>query len=160
MSMFIFNPTMEFLIPFLFVLAVVFGLLELTLKAWSRPVKLMIALALSFFSVGYQPFVTALWSYLPSITWFFIAMFFVAFMVKMFGIKKRTNPLETMAIQGGILFVLLAVGWTVADQYSFIIPILGTVENLLLLVSAAFILMIFWTAFKIGIQETQAQPKQ
>ena len=153
MELFVIEPTMQFMIPFLFVLAIVLGVLELSLKDWSKPVKVVLSVAIAFFATSYQPFVSALWSYLPNITWFFIIMFFIAFIMELFGIRKagtRASP-ESMMIQGAILFILLATGYMIIQEFPGVqVPFIGGPENLLLLVGIFFVLAIFWTAFKIG----------
>jgi len=71
--------SMQFMIPFLFILAIIFGVLQLASPIKNKAANLIIALAISFFAASYGPFMTILWSYLPSITWFFIVMFFIVF---------------------------------------------------------------------------------
>lgn len=147
-----FDLTPEFLIPFLFVLAVVFGVLNLTNVFKSRAVSFVIALAIAFFAASYQPFTTLLWAQLGNITTFFIVMFFIAFLLEVFGVRKvaqRAIP-ESMAMQGAILFILLGVGYMIVDKIPQL-PFIGGGQNLLLLIGVIFILMIFWSAFKLGL---------
>lgn len=142
----------QFFIPFLFTLAIVFGVLELTPIFQNRPVKVVIAVAMAFFAATYEPFTTILWSYLPTVTWFFIAMFFVAFLAEMFGMRKRSSePLLTIISQSFIFFVLLSVGWMVKDIFTFDIPVIGGPDNVLFIVGLGFILSIFWKAYYIGL---------
>ncbi|MDD5416536.1 MAG: hypothetical protein PHU12_01015, partial [Candidatus Aenigmarchaeota archaeon] len=75
----IFDITTQFLISFLFILAIVFGVLEKASPIKNKAANLIIALAISAFSASYTPFMSVLWSYLPSVTWFFIVMFFLVF---------------------------------------------------------------------------------
>lgn len=153
MPAFAFNLTTEFLIPFMFTFAILLGVLELSLKTWSKPVKTIISLTIAFFATSYQPFTAALWSLLPSITWFFIIMFFLVFILEIFGIRKAGQKAEpgTLVIQGAILLVLMGTGYYIIRAFPGIdIPFVGGPENILLLIGIFLILTIFWTAFKIG----------
>ncbi|MEM5872562.1 MAG: hypothetical protein QXD55_01745, partial [Candidatus Aenigmatarchaeota archaeon] len=82
----------QILIPFLFVLAVVFGILELIKIFRNRGVNFLIALSIAFFTVTNTSFVNMLWSYFGSITTFFIIMFFIAFTFEVFGLRKGQHP--------------------------------------------------------------------
>ncbi|MCD6477177.1 MAG: hypothetical protein J7K26_03405 [Candidatus Aenigmarchaeota archaeon] len=157
MPAFIFEPTMDFFIPFLFVLAIVLGVLEFTLKNWSKPVKVVISLAIAFFAVSYPPFVATLWSYLPSITWFFIIMFFLVFIMEVFGIRKNHRvDKEAMIIQGAVLFILLGTGYFIVQNLPITtLPFIGNTENLIFLIGIIFILLLFWSAFKVGPEKQQ-----
>jgi hypothetical protein len=163
MPAFIFEPTMEFIIPFLFVLAIVFGVLQLVNVFKNKAVNVVIGLAIAFFAVSYSPFTTLLWSQFGNITIFFIAMFFIAFTIQLFGIKRAKDwmgYISTMMTHGGILFILLVIGFS----YSHLIPelpFIGSGQNLLLLVSIIFVASIFWGAFMAGLfQMATPQPKK
>lgn len=145
------NMSMDFMIPFIFVLAIVFGSLELTGIFKNKAVHFMIALAISLFASTYQPFITVLWANIGIIIWFFIAMFFILFVTKVIGLrggKKVTH--EALMIYGVVLFVLLAVGWTAIERLSINLPYIGGGENLYILIAVVIILVIFFLAFKMG----------
>ncbi|MBU3904581.1 MAG: hypothetical protein KJ906_00320 [Nanoarchaeota archaeon] len=147
------DPIMQFFVPFLFVFAIVFGVLELaTPKKMNRSVIVIISLAITFFAISYSPFITMLWAYLPTITWFFIAMFFIAFLLELFGLRSKqpfATP-EKVILSGVVLFLLLTIGWSVIDQIPGKIPLVGDAENLLLLLGIIFIAIIFWAAFRMN----------
>jgi amino acid transporter len=141
------------LIPFLFVLAIIFGVLELTHVFRNRGVNFLIALAISFFTISNTAFVNALWSYFGVITAFFIFMFFIAFILEVFGFRKPKHPQESreegMIVIGAILLLLLTFGF----MYSSMIPelpFIGGGSNVIILFAIIFILVIFWMAFKVG----------
>ena len=160
MPAFIFEPTMQFIIPFLFILAIVFGVLQLVNVFKNKAVNVVIALTIAFFASSYGPFTSLLWSQFGNITIFFIAMFFIAFIMQIFGFKRPKDPREyasPMMLHGGILFVLLAIGFAYSDLLPTL-PFIGGGENILLLIGIVFILVIFWGAFKIGLFQ-MAVPK-
>jgi hypothetical protein len=138
------------LIPFLFVLAIVFGILELTKIFKNRGVNFLIALAIAFFSITNAAFVNMLWTYFGSITTFFIIMFIVAFVLEVFGLRKGGHPpASAIIIYGAILFILVSLGFIYASQIPEL-PFIGGSQNLIFLLIIIFILAIFWATFRIG----------
>ena len=139
------------LIPFLFVLAIIFGVLELTKIFQNRGVNFLVALAIAFFTITNTAFVDMLWSYFGGITTLFIIMFFIAFIFEVFGLRKpgQHQPTSSIIINGGILFILLSIGFLYANQIPEL-PFLGGGQNLIFLFIIIFILVIFWSAFRIG----------
>ena len=160
----IFNQTKlttQFFIPFLFVLAIVFGVLELASPIKNKAANLIVALAISFFAATYGPFMNIIWIYLPSVTWFFIIMFFIVFIMEIFGMRgKKTVEADKIVLSGVVLFLLLTVGWMVLDQTNIEIPLIGSGENILLILGIIFILIILWGAYKMGSGEIPQQPQQ
>lgn len=148
------------LIPFLFVLAIVFGILELTDIFRNRAVNFIIALSISFFTITNATFVALLWSQFGNITAFFIIMFFIAFVLEVFGLRKRVAGRETstdsVIINGAILFLLLSIGSLYINLIPSI-PFIGGGQNLLFFFVVIIILVIFWSAYKIG---SGARPTQ
>lgn len=151
-----------FIIPFMFTLAVVFGVLELALGRTvmkNRAVLAIISLAIAFFAASYSPFVSALNAYLPSVTWFFIVMFFIAFVFELFGLRKPSGREErgkSLAVLGVLLLLLFAIGLSVLQAFPVEMPLIGGGENIILLVGLVFIIAIFWTALSMK----EEQPKQ
>ncbi len=149
--MVVFDLSTQFIVPFLFVFAIIFGLLELASPIKNKGVNVVITFVIAYFATSYGPFATILWSYLPSITWFFIIMFFLAFGMEIFGVRgKKGTKVETLALTGAVFFILMAVGWIMAEQFPVELPVIGGTDNLILLLGILFILMLFWGAFKLG----------
>jgi hypothetical protein len=144
------TPEMQFLIPFLFVLAVVFGAIELSGIFKSRAVTAVIAIAIAAFAASYGPFVATLWTWLPSITWFFIIMFLIGFVMRALGLRGAApgEAAEKMIIGGVVLFILLSVGWTVLRVVPIRIPFVAA-ESFILLLGLICIIVIFWLAIRI-----------
>lgn len=140
----------QFLIPFLFILAVVFGTINVVNIFRNRGVNFLIALALAFFAASNTVFVQLLWSQFGTIAVFFIAMFFIIFILEAFGVRRgqqgKADGSDALVIYGAILFVLLSVGYLYLGNVS--VPILGGGQNLLLFIFILFIIIIFWSAFK------------
>jgi len=144
------DMTSQFLISFLFVLAIVFGALQVANVFKNKAVHAVIAVAISLFATMYQPFQLTLWSYLPNVTWFFIVMFFVAFIMEIMGFrKKKAVSREGLIIQTGVLFVLLSIGYMVADMMVLDIPLIGSMDNLVFIIGLVMIISIFLTVTKM-----------
>jgi len=150
------------LIPFLFVFAIVFGVLGITNVFKNRGVNFLVALAISFFAISNPAFVSLLWLQFGNITAFFIVMFFIAFILEIFGLRKgepgKSRAPESMIINGAILFILLSIGFLFIDLIPPF-PFIGGGANLLLFFAIIFILAIFWAAFKAGAGVPQ-QPQK
>ncbi len=154
-----FELTEEFLIPFLFTLAIVFGALRYArIFGDNVAVQMIIALVIAYFASTYEPFVSTLYAYLPNITWFFVAMFFIAFLMEVFGLgkKEKGEPEINLYISGMLLLILITIGITQIQNFSHEIPLFGSTENLALLLGIIFILGIFYFAYKSGSQTLKA----
>lgn len=146
--------TNQFTITFLFVFAIVFGVIDLSkIFRGNRIVVAIISLAIAAFAAGYAPFTVLLWSYLPSISWFFIIMFLIAFVLRVLGVRKGTDPTESMIVSAAILFILLAAGWMFLQEVPVQIPYIGSGDNLIFLIGLILIIAIFWAAMKAGPSE-------
>lgn len=143
----------QLLIPFLFVLAVIFGVLELASPIKNRAVSTIIAVAIAAFSY-FAGLYTILWQYMPSVTWFFIIMFMIAFVLELFGLRRRgispEKHTENIIVGGIVLLVLFSIGWMAVEAIPIDIPFIGGGSNIILILGLIFILTIFWAAFRIG----------
>ena len=145
-----FLQSTEIMVPFLFTFAVTFGILEITKVFRNKGVNLIIALALSIFSITSPTFVSLLWNYFGDITIFFIAMFLVAFVLEVFGIRGKTITGGSLVIQSGILFLLLTIGFYYSDRMP-VLPIVGGGQNALFVFAIALILSIFWSVYRMQV---------
>jgi hypothetical protein len=145
----------QILIPFLFVLAIVFGILDIIkMFGKNRAVNFLIALSIAFFSVTNSSFVNLLWSQFGTITSFFIIMFFIAFVLEVFGLKGgKGKEDDDIVIYGAILLIMLSFGFAYSNLIPSI-PYIGGGSNFIVLVAIILILVIFWRAFKIGAEPT------
>ncbi len=148
-----FQLSEEFLIPFLFTLAIVFGALRYArIFGNNVAVQMIIALVIAYFASTYEPFVSTLYAYLPNITWFFIAMFFIAFVMEIFGLGRSKNKKDhelNMYIYGALLLLLMSIGISQIEGLGISqLPLIGAPENLVLLLGIVFISGIFYFAYK------------
>ena len=137
--------TTEFFIPFLFSLAVIFGVLEVT-RLFRKPVNFIISFTLSFFAMIYPGFVDFMLANFGLFAIFFIAMFFIVFVSKVFGMGGKKSQ-DSVIINGVILLILLSVSYLYIDSFPSV-PFIGAGQNLILLVSVVLIISIFWAAYK------------
>jgi hypothetical protein len=139
--------TMEFLVPFAFSLAVIFGVLDFVhLFRGNKPVNFIIAFTLSLFAMSNSAFVSFMWENFVLVAVFFIVAFFILFIKKISGPNNKT---DTIVINGAILFVLLSLSYAYMGGMSSI-PIIGNSQNLILLIAGILILSMFWAAYKLG----------
>src|SRR3989344_27527 len=118
---FIDPATLPFVSTFLFVFAVVFGLLTYSkVGGFDKRVSGAIAAAIGLFSMAYEPLVTSLTQYMPIAVGLLVILFFVAFIQKVLGgggeTKKDTFPI---IIALGISLVLLGM---FSDRLAFYLP--------------------------------------
>lgn len=140
----------QVLIPFLFVLAVVFGAVEASNVFRNKGVNFLVSLALAFFAASNESFIQFLWSQFGSISIFFIAMFFIIFTLEAFGVRKGQqgkDSSDALVVNGAILFLLFSIGYLFAGSFPSL-PIVGGGQNLMLLLFIVFIIVIFWFAYK------------
>lgn len=150
------------LVLFFFVLAIIFGILEITRIFKNKAVNFIIAFALAFFAVNNASFVQFIVPQFGLISAFFIIMFFIAFVLEVFGLRgpKSGKPAEErMIINGAILLLLMVFGFMNASLIPEL-PYIGSGTNLIVLVALIIILVIFWLAFKAGPEHTQLQGRK
>jgi len=141
--------TMQFVIPFMFVLAIVFGILRIgKVFSGNTAVEMIIAIVIAFFSATYQPFITILFQFLPTITWFFIAMFFILFILEITGVRGKRGENKKNVMIYGILLLLL---FSIVASRSDIIPTFSYIstDDLILTIGIIFIIAIFYNAYNI-----------
>lgn len=152
---FLFLSNQQFFIPFLFVLAIVFGILELSnVFKGNRAVVVIISIVIAFFAATNSQFTGMLFQILPSITVFFVIMFFIAFLMEIIGLGKsgslRKEGAETrVMVLGLVLVVFIAIGADSMSEIPFI-SFIGE-SNLLIITGLVLLFMIFFTAYKVGI---------
>lgn len=149
------NQAIQPYLPFFFILAVVFGLLEIVDVFKRKSVNLIIALVFAFFAAGYEPFVTFFFEYFGLILWSFVGLFFIAFFFEALGMRKSqkvgTGRENIPIMVGGVVLLVLT---TVGIQYlsEFRLPFLNN-RNMLLLIGLVLLGIIFYYAYEYGGQE-------
>ncbi|MBN2202992.1 MAG: hypothetical protein JW700_02315 [Candidatus Aenigmarchaeota archaeon] len=81
-------------------------------------------------------------------------MFFVIFVFRIMIIGGANSFEDSLVVYGAILFVLLSLSFVYANSFPNV-PFIGNGENLIILVSMALIITIFWSAYKIGSGKPQ-----
>lgn len=103
------NPSVQPYLPFFFVLATVFGLLEIVNVFKKKPVNFIIALVFAFFAAGYEPFVKFFFQYFSIVLWSFVGLFFIAFFMEVFGLREskvKKGEENVPVVMGGIILLL------------------------------------------------------
>ncbi len=130
-------------IPFFFMLAVVFGALEVGGVFQNRGVKIVISLAIAFFAATFEPAVGFIFGILPYATIFFIIVFFIGFVKKIFTKEGGAKDWTIIAVIL-ILFLILLIsaeeltGISFGEQATIFIYAIGLIV----------ILMIFYAAYQ------------
>ena len=140
---------LEALIPFLFVLAVVWGGLDVSGTFKNKGVKAIIALVIAFFAITTAEVVAFINQVLPFAVFFFIAVFFIAFITKPF-LRKDSKEMnfELLAIIAVLALLFLASG----SDYLISMPGISqaTQENILAGAAVLIVVLIFYAAYKRG----------
>jgi hypothetical protein len=150
MVSFYFTGYEQFLIPFLFIFAIVYGSLRSADIFKNKKVDAIIALSLGLFAVSNTWLVNFIWSQLGGVSVLFIFMFMLIFIFQVFGVKGAKDNQEKLIILAAILFILFSISYLYTDMIPNI-PFIGGGQNIVLLVFIIFIIVIFWLAYKIGM---------
>ena len=146
------NPSLQPLLPFLFVLAVTYGLLSIVNVFKSKPVNLIISLVFAFFAGGYASFVNFFFMNFGLILWTFVGLFFIAFIMEAVGLRgKKKVPKGkenlVMIIVTILIIFLAAAGFKYIEDFD--VPVVGT-DNFLIILGLILLLVIFYYAFEYG----------
>jgi len=130
-------------IPFLFVLAIVYGALDVSNVFKNKGAKGIIAIVIAFFAISSQELVDFINSILPFAVILFIIVFFIAFVMALFKEKEGKKGVDytMLTIIAALVLIFLANELSV----SFI-----DLENsnLITIIGFVFILLIFFAAYK------------
>lgn len=145
------DPTIvPFLGAFLFVFAVVFGLLSMAKgkdeKALFRNnVNAIIAIAFAAFSVMYEPLVTGLQQFIPLAAGILLVLFFVVFIKRVFGGKKgdKFDALPFVVVIS-LLLAILSIFW---GSLGFSVAGLSS-TNVLWLIGIGVVIAILYASYR------------
>ncbi|HLC67369.1 MAG TPA: hypothetical protein VJI12_00640 [archaeon] len=142
---FIDPATLPFVSTFLFVFAVVFGLLTYSkVGGFDKRVSGAIAAAIGLFSMAYEPLVTSLTQYMPIAVGLLVILFFVAFIQKVLGGGENKDYFP-LIIALGISLVLLGM---FSDRLVGYLPYGIDVNMVLWGVGIVAVLLFFWFIYK------------
>ena len=147
---FIDSAVIPFLSTFLFVFAVVFGLLSIAKGKddkvlFKNSVNVIIAVVFAAFSVTYEPLVAALQQFIPLAAALLLIVFFFVFLRRLFG-SKTGQHFDALPFLVVISFLLLLVGlfW---DSLGLSVPGMSS-SNMMWLIGIIIVIMIFLAAYK------------
>jgi hypothetical protein len=137
------------LVPFLFMLAIVFGALDVSGVFKNKRVNALIALVFAFFTLTYQPAIEFINSIMPYAIMFFVVFFFLGFVIKI--AKKGVDKDYTLLIiiLGLVLLLFATQGPGLISSF---VPGFEQQGNTIMMVAAVvFIGAILMAAYKLSI---------
>ena len=142
----------QLMIPFIFMLAIVFGALDVAGVFKNKRVNMMIAMVFALFTLTYQPAIDFINGIMPIAIILFIVFFFIGFAIK--AVKKEVNKDWTLVI---IIITLVFLG--LATQNSLITGLLpGLAEQwntMITIVAIVLVGMLLLAAYRRGKEEQQ-----
>ena len=155
---------MFYALPFIFMFVIVYGGLELANPLKNRKTSIIIALIFAAFAIMNYDVLQMIWNFMPYAMLFFIAMFFLAFILKVVkkekkeGNQGRPNA-ELLVIALGLLFILLYYLSINADlaytlNLYWLIP---QWDNIIAIAGLILIILIFYYAYHYAYQKGKGQ---
>jgi hypothetical protein len=129
-------------IPFLFVLAVVYGALDVSGVLKNRGVNALIAVVVSFFAISNQQMVDFIHGVLPYALVLFIVVFFFAFIKSLFkGEKGGEKDYVPLSVVLALVLIFLASQQSLLNIQN---------QDTLILIGVIIIIILFYAAYKKG----------
>ncbi|HLD38773.1 MAG TPA: hypothetical protein VJB05_00490 [archaeon] len=139
---------MPFISTFLFVFALIFGLLSYSkIGEFNKKVNALLALAIAGFSVMYEPLVLAMQQYMPIAAAVLIVVFFFALLKKMFGKKEGDKSGDTVPLII-TLAVLLLLMVAFGQGLTGFLPAGMDPQSVLWGVGIIIAVLFFWLIYK------------
>ena len=142
------DASLPFVTSFLFVFAVIYGLLATAKVMPTKNVNAIIALAIAAMTAAYEPFVLALQSYMPLMAAVLVPVFFLIVIKKLFFSDKKEKSKKDMlpaVFALGIMLLIIRVFWSSIEP---LLPAELGSENALWIVGIFIIAMIFYLAYR------------
>jgi hypothetical protein len=136
-----------YIIPFIFVLAVVYGALDFANVFRKNSAKGLVSLAIAFFALTSEPVTEFIYGILPYAVILFVVVFFLAFIVKLLkgkGGERKTDWTLAMIVIVLVLIFLASQGEDLVTEFLPSMP----VENFMYAVGLILILLIFYAVYK------------
>ncbi len=130
-------------IPFFFMLAIVYGALEMTEIFKNKGVKAILATAVAAISITNSGLVEGINFYLPYAAGFFIVVFFIRFLQK--GFKDKKDWTLVTIVLGLALLIFVHQG----ESFRSLLDKgpLGY-DNMIILIAIVFMIIMFYSAYK------------
>lgn len=139
---------LPFVSTFLFVFALIFGLLSYSkIGEFNKKVNALLALAIAGFSVMYEPLVLGMQQYMPIAAAVLIVVFFFALLKKIFG-KKEGDKGGDMVPLIITLAVLLLLMVAFGQNLTSFLPAGMDPQSLLWGVGIIIAVLFFWLIYK------------
>ena len=136
----------EILVPFLFVLAVVYGALEVGSVFKNKGVKMIISVAVAYFAATNEQVTSFLSQVLPYTIILFIVIFIIGFIFKI--VKKGSKDWGlTVAIIGLILILVVRLQ---SEYYDFLKALPISSDNFIIIVLLIAFLSLLYAAYRRG----------
>ena len=148
-------------ISFLFVFAVIFGVLELVNKRqkggfFPRKVNILIAITFGLVAMAYEPLLSFIWSIIPLATVILVVLFFIAFLGELFK-QSEEKEFTVIIIVLGILLLIMGALW---DKIAKILPFqFMNQSDLLWIIGIIIVLLMFYAAY-MSQKESRVQSKE
>ncbi len=145
----------EIAIPFFFVLAVVYGSLEVSNVFKKSSVKGMISLAIAAVTLTSEAVTVFVMDILPYAAILFVIFFVLGFILNVFRGDDKKVDFSLVAVIAALVLVFVSSQQDFVESY---IPWLSS-ENSVFIVAGILLLMIFYAAYKKGgfMGETKQQ---
>lgn len=136
----------EIAIPFFFVLAVVYGSLEVSNVFKKSSVKGMISLAIAAVTLTSEAVTVFVMDILPYAAILFVIFFILGFILNIFKGDDKKVDFSLVAVIAALVLVFISTQQEFIENY---VPWLSS-ENSVFIVAGILLLMIFYAAYKKG----------
>ena len=137
-----------FVLPFLLVLAIVYGALDLSGLFRKNAVNLLISLVIAFLAMSNTSVAATVAAIMPWAALLFIAVFFIKFLLSIFKSKGERDYTLLIIVLGLVVIFMLGQGTQlVQDWMPPGFPV--TEENFLLIIGVVIIIAIFYAAYRM-----------
>lgn len=143
--------SLDFMIPFFFIFAIVYGALEVSGVFRNRAVKAIIAVALGFFAVSNAEVVSFIHQVLPYAAIFFVVVFFISFIAKPFrgrgGEPGKRDPLLLLVVLSLLLIIFAQLATPSSPFYPDISSTILGDQNVLWGIGIVIVIFMFYYAW-------------
>lgn len=143
--------SLDFLIPFFFIFAIIYGALEISGVFKNKAVKAIIAVALGFFAISNAQVIAFIHQILPYAAIFFVVVFFIGFIAKPFrgrgGEGGRRDPFLLLVVLGLLLIIFAQLGTPSSPFYPDISSTILGDETVLWGIGIVIVLFMFYYAW-------------
>ena len=133
-----------FLSSFLFVFAVIYGLLATAKIMTEKNVNIIIALVFAFFTAMFEPFTAILQAFIPIVGIIFFIFFILIFVKKIISTDNKKDSLPVLASLV-IVLIILGVLWEDVGNYFYKFGL--EPANVLWIIGILLVLIIFYAVY-------------